>query len=70
MSHGASLVITETETEGLDKDVFEYNKLSKYLLYGLLSLTLLQANLGLDKTLNHTLGNYLLNHFPQLGGSV
>lgn len=74
MSHGASLVITETETEGLDKDVFEYNKLAKYLLYQLSSRILLEANLVLDKTLSHTpchtLGNYSQNPFPPARGSV
>lgn len=45
VSHGASLVVTETETEGLDKDVFEYNKLTKYLS----SRILLEANLACDK---------------------
>lgn len=49
VSHGASLVITETETEGLDKDVFEYNSLTKYLLYGLSSGILMETTLFLVK---------------------
>jgi len=73
VSHGASLVITETETEGLDKDVFEYIKLTKYLLY-LLSSHLLEANLVLDITLSHTphrmLGSYSRNTFPPARGSI
>lgn len=74
MSHGASLVITETETEGLDKDVFEYNKLTKYLLYRMSSSILLEANLVLNKTLSHTpchtLSNDSQNPLPPARGSV
>ncbi len=50
MSHGASLVVTETETEGLDKDVFQYNSLTTHLLYRLSRGTLLEATSLLDKT--------------------